>query len=47
MLNFKITYSERIVMNCDKQSALHIVANLVFHEKRKYLDINYDLVSEK
>jgi len=35
---FKVSFHQPSVLYCDNKSALHIVANLVFHERTKHIE---------
>jgi len=45
--DLKINCTNLPVLYCDKKSALHIAANLVFHKRTKHLEINCHMVREK
>lgn len=43
----QVTCDKQTVMYCGNKSAMHIVANLVFHEMTKHLKIDCHVVREK
>jgi hypothetical protein len=45
--DLQIQCSKTPVIYCDNQSALHIAANPVFHERTKHLEIDCHIVREK
>jgi hypothetical protein len=47
MHDLHIPFSKRPVLYCDNESALHIAANPVFHERTKHLDIDCHIVRER
>lgn len=47
LANLKVTCHRPPVLYCDNQSAIHIVANPVFHERTKHLEIDCHFVREK
>lgn len=47
MNDLQVKYIKTHVTYCDNQSALHIKANPIFHERAKHLEIDFHIVRKK
>ena len=45
--NLKIAHHGPTILYCDNQDVLHIVANPVYHEHTKHIEIDYHIIREK
>ncbi|KAL4197492.1 hypothetical protein AMTRI_Chr04g188510 [Amborella trichopoda] len=46
-IDLAVSHSQPMHPHCDNQAALYIVANSVFHERTKYIELDYHLIREK
>ena len=45
--DFKVPFEQLSLLYCDNDSARYIIANLVFHERTKHIEIDCHIVREK
>jgi Fe2+ transport system protein B len=47
LTNLNVMYPQSIKLYCDNKAIIHIALNLVFHEKKKHIEIDCHLIREQ
>jgi hypothetical protein len=47
LLDLQILHPKQTLLYCDNTTALHIVANPVFHNKTRYIEMNCHFIHDK
>ena len=39
-------YQDSTIVFCDRQSAIHLMKNIMYHERTKHIDVRYNFIQE-